>query len=420
MPLPQLTMWSSRRASATPQSQPNQMPDDTTKFTGPTIPGYTGYRPGYHEAIGKRRTDSFNSDQQPLNDIKNPVCTTSSGALGDLRASSWETMNSTMYKGTPWSNPAGRASDSPDGYQWFDALSASERQVVYSEAYRKVGGSVAVQRMEEDVRSKLLQRTRGGAFRLRKAFKLFDRDGSGDMDPGEFQRALEWFGVGSVTEDQVLSFFGIYDHECTGALGYYEFISQILGEDFVGFKEEPKKNTHKRWRHVCETPRDSTLTSRTASSGSTDRSGDLDEQGALQDLHRNLTYLYQCELDEAVSFMRARGLYTAHAGHARELQQIMQRQNGKVSIEQLCAWWYVVSADDSPMPSAPIRPQRPTRPARQPLTTIEMNIPAPPSQPRCSARNRPGSALTREKARGAAQHYKLGRPLSERNVRKAH
>lgn len=52
------------------------------------------------------------------------------------------------------------------------------------------------------VRAKIEQRTTGGPFVLRQAFKLFDRDGSGDIDPDEFYGAMEWMGL-QFTERQV-------------------------------------------------------------------------------------------------------------------------------------------------------------------------------------------------------------------------
>jgi len=45
------------------------------------------------------------------------------------------------------------------------------------------------------VRAKIEQRTTGGPFVLRQAFKLFDKDASGDIDPDEFYAAMEWMGL---------------------------------------------------------------------------------------------------------------------------------------------------------------------------------------------------------------------------------
>jgi len=70
-------------------------------------------------------------------------------------------------------------------------------------------------------------RTSGGPFALRKAFKYFDRDGSGDIDPDEFFAAMDWFGL-QFTEDGVLGLFGLYDEDRGGSLGYYEFVENLI------------------------------------------------------------------------------------------------------------------------------------------------------------------------------------------------
>lgn len=74
---------------------------------------------------------------------------------------------------------------------------------------------------------KIEQRTSGGPFALRKAFKYFDRDGSGDIDPDEFYAAMDWFGL-QFTEDGVLALFGLYDEDRGGSLGYYEFVENLI------------------------------------------------------------------------------------------------------------------------------------------------------------------------------------------------
>ena len=53
----------------------------------------------------------------------------------------------------------------------------------------------AVKQIESDIRTKIFERNRGGAYRLRKAFTLFDKDASGDIDIEEFNEALRWFGL---------------------------------------------------------------------------------------------------------------------------------------------------------------------------------------------------------------------------------
>lgn len=74
---------------------------------------------------------------------------------------------------------------------------------------------------------------------LRKAFKYFDSDASGDIDPDEFYAAMHAFGL-EFTEDQVLALFGCYDVDRDGGLSYYEFIDKVLESDW-GAREEREK-----------------------------------------------------------------------------------------------------------------------------------------------------------------------------------
>merc|ERR1712070_1202043 len=80
------------------------------------------------------------------------------------------------------------------------------------------------------------QKTSGGPFALRKAFKYFDRDGSGSIDPDEFFAAMDFFGL-QFTADQVLGLFGTYDDDRSGSLEYYEFVEKLLDEGLGSAKE---------------------------------------------------------------------------------------------------------------------------------------------------------------------------------------
>lgn len=100
----------------------------------------------------------------------------------------------------------------------------------YVNALNKVG-IAGVRRLELAIRQKIEQRTAGGGMVLRKAFKYFDADASGDIDPDEFYSAMHAFGL-EFTEDQVLALFGFYDVDRDGGLSYYEFIDKVLESDW--------------------------------------------------------------------------------------------------------------------------------------------------------------------------------------------
>merc|ERR1711912_116142 len=72
---------------------------------------------------------------------------------------------------------------------------------------------------------------------LRKAFKYFDTDASGDIDPDEFYAAMHAFGL-EFTEDQVLALYGYYDIDRDGGLSYYEFIDKVMDSGFGNENDE--------------------------------------------------------------------------------------------------------------------------------------------------------------------------------------
>ncbi len=57
-----------------------------------------------------------------------------------------------------------------------------------------VVGEKNLDKMELDIRMKLMQRTSAGPFQFRKTFKYFDRDASGGIDLREFSEALRLLG----------------------------------------------------------------------------------------------------------------------------------------------------------------------------------------------------------------------------------
>jgi Ca2+-binding EF-hand superfamily protein len=58
---------------------------------------------------------------------------------------------------------------------------------------------------------------------LNKAFKYFDLNGSGDVDPMEFAKAIEKIGIMIPTKEDLETIFGIYDADGSGAITYKEF-----------------------------------------------------------------------------------------------------------------------------------------------------------------------------------------------------
>jgi len=111
-------------------------------------------------------------------------------------------------------------------------ISDKDRALKYAEANRRVSKK-AVDQMEATIREKLNQRTTSGPFQLRRTFKYFDRDGSGDIDFSEMRYAFKIMGF-SFTDMQVLALFAKYDSGGEGDISYHEFIDNLMEKDFKG------------------------------------------------------------------------------------------------------------------------------------------------------------------------------------------
>lgn len=81
------------------------------------------------------------------------------------------------------------------------------------------------------MREKIQGRLNSGPFELRRAFKHFDRDGSGKVDAYEFQKALLDFNLEISAQDSE-EFLLQFDPDGSGAVDYYEFITHVLEHDY--------------------------------------------------------------------------------------------------------------------------------------------------------------------------------------------
>merc|ERR1711988_877068 len=157
--------------------------------------------------------------------------------FGDDRDWNFDTIHQLHFR-VPVKIPPRHESIMPGGVG-ANECTKSELDRAYVEALNKIGVG-GVKRLELSIRTKIDQRTAGGPMALRKAFKYFDTDASGDIDPDEFYAAMHAFGL-EFTEDQVLALFGYYDVDRDGAPSYYEFIDKVLESGFGldGPKPEP-------------------------------------------------------------------------------------------------------------------------------------------------------------------------------------
>jgi len=67
-----------------------------------------------------------------------------------------------------------------------------------------------------------------------KAFKYFDLNNNGTVEPEEFAKAIEKIGIMIPTRQDLDALFGIYDTDKSGTLDYKEFAIALTGGSSVG------------------------------------------------------------------------------------------------------------------------------------------------------------------------------------------
>jgi Ca2+-binding EF-hand superfamily protein len=186
---------------------------------------YKGCKPAMDQATLPSPDCFYQETPNPR--VKTNAANRSNFHLGDERDWGFETLNEAFYR-VPTKIPPRHSSIVPGGRN----CTKDELDKAYVVALTKIGVA-GVKRLESSIRMKIDQRTSGGPMALRKAFKYFDSDASGDIDPDEFYAAMHAFGL-EFTEDQVMALFGYYDIDRDGGLSYYEFIDKVLGDGFHG------------------------------------------------------------------------------------------------------------------------------------------------------------------------------------------
>jgi hypothetical protein len=93
------------------------------------------------------------------------------------------------------------------------------------------------QSFEKTLKQKLSQKATGNANEesvLLKAFKYFDLNNNGTVEPDEFAKACEKIGVMIPTSQDLDALYALYDKDNSGTLDYREFASEIFGRDVGG------------------------------------------------------------------------------------------------------------------------------------------------------------------------------------------
>jgi len=90
---------------------------------------------------------------------------------------------------------------------------------------------------EKTLKQKLSQKSNGQQSEeavLLKAFKYFDLNNNGTVEPDEFAKAVEKIGIMIPTKQDLDSLYSIYDTDKSGVLEYREFASEIFGREVGG------------------------------------------------------------------------------------------------------------------------------------------------------------------------------------------
>lgn len=90
---------------------------------------------------------------------------------------------------------------------------------------------------ERELKNKLSEKTRGAQSEeqvLLKAFKYFDLNDNGTVEPDEFAKAIEKIGIQIPTRQDLEMLFNIYDVDGSGGLDYKEFSSAVFGKPSTG------------------------------------------------------------------------------------------------------------------------------------------------------------------------------------------
>jgi len=242
--------------------------------------------------------------------------------LGDPRAQTFDTINMTAYKMRDL--PMTRA-PLVDG---FGEMPPEERDKVYRRALERCGVE-GVRKLEHDIRVKIEQRTSGGPFALRKAFKYFDRDGSGDIDPDEFFAAMDWFGL-QFTEDGVLGLFGLYDEDRGGSLGYYEFVENLI--DGFGKSPAPSGGLKDKMSALFAATKEPPTTAKSP------KHVNLDQARRAFD-YCDANGSGRIELTELDGVLRTLGMSTDSDLVNQAMLVLDKDGSGDVSFEEFWEWW---------------------------------------------------------------------------------
>jgi len=100
----------------------------------------------------------------------------------------------------------------------------------YKEAMEHVS-SERLRELQNLLRDKVHQKREQGGSQLRKAFKIFDRQMSGEVNLQAFRDCLRRMNI-ETTPVETLALFGSINRSCSGKITYYEFVNNFMEVPF--------------------------------------------------------------------------------------------------------------------------------------------------------------------------------------------
>lgn len=305
---------------------------------------YRGCKPQMDEAT-LPSPDEFYS-RTPNARIKTNAANRSNFTFGDERDWNFETTSAFQFR-IPTKIPPRHASIMPPPENPGEKCSRAALKACYDTALTKVG-IAGVKRLELAIRSKIDQRTTGGPMALRKSFKFFDTDGSGDIDPDEFYAAMHAFGL-EFTEDQVLALFGYYDVDADGALSYYEFIDKLLESGFGLDGDAPKKPPQLvQLATIVKEPKEVRMKT-------VIRKEDLSYEMCKEMFHKfDANSSGEIDLRELEALTRAMGLSMSRETLNNSMFELDTNRNGAISLDEFWNWWQGAAISANQVQSLPM------------------------------------------------------------------
>jgi Ca2+-binding EF-hand superfamily protein len=249
---------------------------------------------------------------------------------------------------------AGRTSFQKVNHLQLQRMSRDERASHYRNASRIVGEG-PIDAMEQMLRDKLNQRTASGPAQLRRNFKYFDRDASGDIDLDEFMFALDLMGL-TFNYNQTVALFARYDRSISGTFDYQDFCDVLMEFDFGSIaKTSTGSNLKKMMANIFDfenTTSQSSIDSRSSTNSSQNSSDEEDFESSTDlscvDVHHVRRVFDMLDRDgnghldmyEIQDLLEALGVTNlSHEQLRRGMSRLDLDGNNKVDFDEFFEWY---------------------------------------------------------------------------------